>query len=339
MSFSVVTNLSSLSAQSALSRSQASMAKSLERLTSGKRINSSADDAAGLAVANRHRLDSTSLSGGAENAREAIDQLQIQDGALNNISSLVSRATTLASRAVSDTFTGDRSALNEEFQSVIAEISRSAAAAGLETGSTKLSNQDVFAENTQTNTSNSASYTSAPATNAADAQGLGLNADNITSQDGAAAPISSLQAAMGTLGAVQGRTGSAMNQLSFAVARARSTAASVQASESRIRDANMAREAAGLVKSKLLIESTGSHGVRQRLGQVCSEASGIARQHVCTGEHGIGCSEEERGKPGQPLPHESCRPPFNRHDCPPVNSTKGRVNRVPPIDLRPLPSL
>ena len=75
MSFSVVTNLSSLSAQAALSRSQASMAKSLERLTSGKRINSSADDAAGLAVANRHQLDSTSLSGGAENAHEAIGQL------------------------------------------------------------------------------------------------------------------------------------------------------------------------------------------------------------------------------------------------------------------------
>ncbi len=255
MGFSVVTNLSSLSAQSALSSSQASMAKSLERMTSGKRINSSADDAAGLAVANRHQLDSTSLNSGSENAREAIGQLQIQDGALNNISSLVSRATTLASQAVSDTFTGDRSALNEEFQSVIAEISRSAAAAGLETGSTKLNNQDVFVGNTQTNTSDSVSYTSVPATNAADAQGLGLGADNITSQDGAAAAISSLQAAMGTLGAGQGRTGSAMNQLSFAVARARSTAASVQASESRIRDANMAREAAGLVKSKLLIES------------------------------------------------------------------------------------
>ena len=97
MGFSVVTNLSSLSAQSALSSSQASMAKSLERLTSGKRINSSADDAAGLAVANRHQLDSTSLNSGSENAREAIGQLQIQDGALNNISSLVSRATTLAS--------------------------------------------------------------------------------------------------------------------------------------------------------------------------------------------------------------------------------------------------
>ena len=99
MSFSVVTNLSSLSVQSALNSTQAGMEKTLERLTSGKRINSSADDAAGLALNNRHKLDTTSLSSGAENASGAIGQLQIQDGALNNISSLMNRATTLASQA------------------------------------------------------------------------------------------------------------------------------------------------------------------------------------------------------------------------------------------------
>ncbi len=83
MSFSVVTNLSSISAQSALKNTQAGMEKTLERLSSGKRVNSSADDAAGLAQANRHQLDRTSLSSGAENAGEAIGQLQIQDGARN----------------------------------------------------------------------------------------------------------------------------------------------------------------------------------------------------------------------------------------------------------------
>jgi len=255
MSFSVVTNLSSLSAQSSLNNTQADMERSLERLTSGKRINSSADGAAGLAVANRHQLDTTSLSEGAHNASEAIGQLQIQDGALNNISSLVDRATTLATQAVSDTFSGDRSALNEEFQSVIAEIDRSASAAGLESGSTKLNAQDVFVGNTQTNTSDSVSYTPVAPRSAADAQGLGISSGDITSQSGAAAAMSSLRSAMGTIGEVQGRTGGAMNQLSFAVARARTTAVSLQASQSRIRDANMAKELAGLTRSKMLIES------------------------------------------------------------------------------------
>ena len=136
MSFSVVTNLSSLSAQSTLSSTQATVGKTLARLTSGLRINSSADDAAGMAVANRHRSDNVTLTVGARNANNASSQLQIEDGALNNISSLVDRAMTLASQATSDTFTGDRSVLDAEFQSVLSEISRSAAAAGLETGST-----------------------------------------------------------------------------------------------------------------------------------------------------------------------------------------------------------
>ena len=255
MSFSVVTNLSSLSAQSTLSNTQATVHKTLERLTSGFRINSSADDAAGLAIANRHQLDTTSLSVGARNANDAISQLQIEDGALNNISSLVDRATTLASQAASDTFTGDRSVLDAEFQSVLSEISRSAAAAGLETGSAKLNSQAVFVGNTQTNTSDDVSYSSVAATNAVDTQGLSISTEDITSQEGAAAAISSLQNAMDSLGAVQGRTGAAMNKMSFAVAQAKAASASLRASQSRIRDANIAQEAAGLTKSKILIES------------------------------------------------------------------------------------
>ena len=255
MSFSVVTNLSSLSAQSTLSNTQATLGKTLERLTSGLGINSSADDAAGMAIANRHQLDTTSLSVGARNANDAISQLQIEDGALSNISSLVDRATTLASQAASDTFAGDRSTLDAEFQSVLSEISRSAAAAGLETGSAKLNSQAVFVGNTQTNTSDDVSYSSVAATNAVDTQGLGISTENITSQEGAAAAISSLQNAMDSLGAVQGRTGTAMNKMSFAVAQAKAASASLRASQSRIRDANIAQEAAGLTKSKILIES------------------------------------------------------------------------------------
>ncbi len=255
MSFSVVTNLSSLSAQSTLSSTEATVGKTLARLTSGLRINSSDDDAAGMAVANRHRSDNVTLTVGARNANDAISQLQIEDGALNNISSLVDRAMTLASQATSDTFTGDRSVLDAEFQSVLSEISRSAAAAGLETGSTKLNAQAVFVGNTQTNTSDNVSYSSVAATNAVDTQGLGISTEDITSQENAAAAISSLQNAMGNLGAVQGRTGAAMNQLSFAVAQTRAASASLRASQSRIRDANIAQEAAGLTKSKILTES------------------------------------------------------------------------------------
>ena len=255
MSFSAVTNVSSIAAQFALASARSDLRQAQYQLASGSRINSSADDAAGLAVANRHRLDNTSQTVGHRNANKAAGQLQIEDGALNNITSLMNRATTLASQAASDTFTGDRAILNEEFQSVMAEITRTASAAGLETGGTNVNSREVFVGNTQTNTTDSVSYVSIAATDSVDTEGLGIDSDNIMSQADAAAAISNLQNAVGALGTVQARTGAAMNQLSFAASHARNTSASLRASESRIRDADIAQAVAEITKNRILTES------------------------------------------------------------------------------------
>ena len=160
MSFSVVTNLASLNAQATLNNTSVGLQKTLARLTSGLRINSSQDDAAGLAIANRHKLDNTSLTMGVRSANDAISKLQIEDGALNSISLLLDRAIVLASQAASDTFTGSRDTLDTEFQTVIAEITRNALAAGLETGNVNLNARSIFVGNTQTNTSAAVSYVS-----------------------------------------------------------------------------------------------------------------------------------------------------------------------------------
>ncbi len=255
MSFSVVTNLSSIQAQATLDATQMGLQRTLARLTSGLRINSSADDAAGLAVANRHKLDNTGLTIGIRSANDAISKLQIEDGALNNISSLLDRALTLASQAASDTFTGSRATLDSEFQSVLSEITRNAQAAGIETGNTTLNARSVFVGNTQTSTSASVTYVSFALTTAADAQGLGVSTQNVTSQANANTAITNIQTAIGTLGTVQGRVGAAMNRLSFAVAQAQTMSVSVRASESRIRDANIAEEAASLTKFNILTQS------------------------------------------------------------------------------------
>ena len=255
MSFSVVTNLSSIQAQSTLDMTQGGLQRTLARLTSGLRINSAADDAAGLAVANRHKLDNTGLSIGIRSANDAISKLQIEDGALNNIASLLDRALTLASQAASDTFTGSRATLDSEFQSVLSEITRNATAAGIETGNANLNARSVFVGNTQTATSAAVTYVSFALTTATDAEGLGISTQNITSQANSATAISSLQTAIGTLGTVQGRVGAAMNRLSFAVSQAQTMSVSVRASESRIRDANIAEEAASLTKFNILTQS------------------------------------------------------------------------------------
>jgi len=255
MGFSVVTNLAGLNAQSQLHQTNMGLERTLGRLTSGLRINSAADDAAGLAVANRHRLDHAGLEVGVRSANDAISKLQIEDGAINNISSLLDRALTLAAQAASDTFSGSRTTLDSEFQSVLSEITRNATAAGLETGNVNLNARSVFVGNTQTSTSVAASYVSFALTTAVDAQGLGISTQNITNQASANTAITALQTAVGTLGTTQGRVGAAMNRLQYAISQAQTMSVSVAASESRIRDANVAEEAANLTKYNILTQS------------------------------------------------------------------------------------
>src|SRR5436853_6036180 len=115
MSFSVVTNLAGLNAQAKLDGTHQGLERTLGRLTSGLRINSAADDAAGLAVANRHKLDNSGLQVGIRAANDAISKLQIEDGAMNNVTALLDRALVLAAQAASDTFTGSRATLDNEF--------------------------------------------------------------------------------------------------------------------------------------------------------------------------------------------------------------------------------
>ena len=130
--FSIVTNVASLIAQEKLGFTNDLQLRTITRLTSGLRINSSADDAAGLAIANRFRSDISVLQQGVRNAADGLSTLQTIDGGLNNISLLIDRARTLATQSASGTFTGDRAVLNTEFTSVLTEIDRQAQAIGLD---------------------------------------------------------------------------------------------------------------------------------------------------------------------------------------------------------------
>src|SRR6185312_3110814 len=101
---------------------------------SGYRINSSSDDAAGLAVANSFRSSETELTQGVQNANNGISTLQIGDGGMNNISQMLDRLRTLSTQSASGTFTGDRGILNNEFQSVLGQIDQQAQAIGFNQG-------------------------------------------------------------------------------------------------------------------------------------------------------------------------------------------------------------
>src|SRR5438093_10905885 len=137
-------------------------------------------------------MDQAALFQGVRNANDAISRLQIEDGAMSNISSLLDRALTLASQSASDTFLGSRTTLDSEFQSVLSEITRTATAAGLQTGSANLNGRSVFVGNTQISTGVNVTYVSFALTTAVDSTGLGVSSQNVTSQDNAAAAISAL---------------------------------------------------------------------------------------------------------------------------------------------------
>jgi|HigsolmetaAR202D_1030399.scaffolds.fasta_scaffold00544_13 Flagellin and related hook-associated proteins len=144
MAFQINTNIASMQAQENLRLSNELQAKTISRVTSGLRIVASGDDAAGLAIANAYRSDISVLTQGVRNANDGLSQLQIIDGGLSNISKLLDRARTLATQSASGTFTGSRTVLNAEFQSVISEINRQAQAIGLNTGGFFAKNLSVF---------------------------------------------------------------------------------------------------------------------------------------------------------------------------------------------------
>ncbi len=124
-SFSILNNIAGLSAQNQLNLNNINLARTFQRLSSGKRINSGADDAAGLQIADSLRANIRALDQAVRNANDGISVAQIADGALQEITNLLTRAVTLAEEAATETTdaTG-RTSLNNEFSQIEAEIAR-----------------------------------------------------------------------------------------------------------------------------------------------------------------------------------------------------------------------
>src|SRR6185436_11601953 len=147
-SFSVVSNIASANAQANLTQTTLGLNRALNRLSSGFRINYAGDDAAGLAVANAYRNDIAIIHQGIRNANDGLSGLQIKDGALSNISTLLDRLATLSTQAASgETTAASRATLNTEFQDVLTEIDREAVVASL----TTVTGFSVFISNNGTN--------------------------------------------------------------------------------------------------------------------------------------------------------------------------------------------
>jgi flagellin len=246
-SFSVVTNIASANAQSNLVGTNLGLNRALSRLSSGFRINSSGDDAAGLAVANSYRNDVAIMNQGVRNANDGMSKLQIKDSALANISTILDRMATLATQAASDSNGVDIGKLSDEFEELTLEIDREAAVAELSTGGSF--SVFVSSETTVANGAISGTLTAVTTTD------LGVTETTFTTAAEAQDVLAAVKGAISTLGDAQNTIGTLQNRLTFAISLAQSQIVNTQAAESRIRDANIAEESANMTRFNILSQS------------------------------------------------------------------------------------
>jgi len=144
MALTVLNNISSLTAENALSNTQMNLQKTLTQLSTGLKINSGSDDAAGLSIVNGMTANIAALTQSQQNASNGIGMLQTADGALSQVGTLLNRAVTLSTEAASSNITSSQStALDNEFQSILKEVNQIGA-------STNFNGVNVFASNAPT---------------------------------------------------------------------------------------------------------------------------------------------------------------------------------------------
>ncbi|MFN3243505.1 MAG: flagellin [Planctomycetota bacterium] len=252
MGLRVNTNVTSINAQRNLSSVTSRLGDNFRRLSTGLRISTAADDAAGLAISERLRSQVRSLEQSKRNANDGISLVQTAEGALNEVSSILTRLRELSIQASNGSVSDqDKSTLNEEFSSLVNEVNRIGRSTEfngiklLDGSSSAVSFQVGFGTTSGIDTlsvSLSAALSTSLALNNLDIGSTGSTTTAITNIDTAINTISSLR---GSLGAVQNRLGSTINNLAIQTEN-------LSAAESRIRDVDVAYETAQLTRNNIL---------------------------------------------------------------------------------------
>jgi flagellin len=244
MALSINTNLLSLNAQRNLSTSQMSLATSMQRLSSGLRINSSKDDAAGLAIAARMDAQIRGINVAIRNANDGISLAQTAEGALSTVTDALQRMRELAVQAQNGSNgTSDRANLDTEYQQLSAEITRIAAqtkfngiaivgaGAGAQTFQVGANNGDTLTITTVAVTTVAGGVTTAAAASTA---------------------VAAIDTALDTITSNRATYGAAMSRFSMAISNLSISGENQTAAKGRIMDADFAQETANLSRAQIL---------------------------------------------------------------------------------------
>jgi flagellin len=252
MGLRIQNNIAAMNAHRQLTISDAGLSKSLERLSSGYRINRAADDAAGLAISQGMRADIASYKVASRNVSEANAMVQVAEGAYDQIGNMLVRLKELATQAASANAEGNRDKINAEADQLLEEITRIA-------NSTEYAGEAIInADNSyefQVGASDGEDYRITAEFTSVTATDLSINDLNLESVASAQAALTSVDTAIGTLNTSRGDLGAVQNRLGYAAANLATTIENVQAAESVIRDVDMAAEMTTFTKNQILLQA------------------------------------------------------------------------------------
>ena len=257
MGLRINTNTASLNAQRNLMGTKQGLDKSLERLSSGYRINRAGDDAAGLAISENLRAQTRGLKQASRNASDGVSLVQVAEGSLNEISSILIRLRELAVQAASDTIGPvERQFLNVEYDQLVSETDR--IADGTEFNGTKLLSGTGSILDFQVGVRNDPNIDrlSFDASKAdANAAALGVNLTSVSDKASAQNALSAIDTAIVSVSAMRADFGAIQNRLQSTISNIGVSVENLSAANSRIRDVDVAEESAELTRNNILLSA------------------------------------------------------------------------------------
>lgn len=259
MAITVNTNVTSLKAQKNLNTSSGALATSMERLSSGLRINSAKDDAAGLAISNRLNSQVRGLEVGMRNANDGISVAQVAEGAMQEQTNMLQRMRDLAVQSVNGAnSTSDKDALQAEIDQLTSEITAISNSTAF--GDTKLLSGGFTAKNFQVG--HQEGETISITITATDATTLGVNALVVSNDGAASTALAAIDSALTSIDTQRAKLGAVQNRLAHNISNSANTQANVADAKSRIVDVDFAKETATMTKNQVL-QQTGSSMLAQ----------------------------------------------------------------------------
>ena len=243
------TNVNSLVAQQALTNNTRSLSKAMEQLSTGKRINSAADDAAGLSISNKLTAQIRGLNQGVRNANDAISMVQTAEGATKTVTDMLQRMRELAVQAANGTnSTNDKASLQKEFQQLQSEISRISTTTSW--NGRAITGASAGAINFQVG-ANSGQVITVTFKNIASITAVASAVAAATSAS-TATVVSKLDSAIAAIDSFRSDMGAKINRLTYAADNLTNVSTNTAASRSRILDADYAQATTELARSQII---------------------------------------------------------------------------------------